>query len=225
MHKLFLIILFIVIVPCSAYKNTQCYRSFWNTKHNSNYQFFDDRTYGSLVYDDPCTPIADNRQFLNFINQNIKCSGAWCIGGKFGSCLGSGRNCYEVEHIIDYGGSEFGKNSACKNIAGNMIMSWGLWNGQLGTIAARDYDSNMHEKEQVYGEDLIIRARQNIARCCGLEDTLIGMSKQQKISYIIITIVTALFLFGALTIYIVRKLRLPREINDHYVEMNNVVPQ
>jgi hypothetical protein len=135
--------------------HTNIYNEYWKNVENpnNNYQFYDPNTFGVNIYKNPCKVIKYNKNFLNTINQNIKCKGKWCINDIFGNCQGNARNCYEVEHIIDKGGPHL--PGYCKNIAANLVMAWGKWNSQLGNMARYDYNASYEEKHEIYGETMI----------------------------------------------------------------------
>jgi hypothetical protein len=128
--------------------NTQFYNNFWTTIHNYNYQFYDDRTFG-VDRENPCELINDNPKFRKLMNQEFICTGNWCINNTYNCIRGDSKNCYNVEHIIDLNGGEF-KNSSCKSIIGNLVMSCGTWNQQLGSLSISlvgGYAANINEKK------------------------------------------------------------------------------
>lgn len=184
--------------------NSKYYIENYNKNHNTNYEFYDNRTFGLDLYKDPCIKITDNRKFKNYINKLLPCIGKWCIDKTF-NCIGS-KNCYHVEHIIDVNGKEF-SNPNCKQIAGNLVMSYGKWNSQLGSRSRVNYYDSMREKEIIYGIDKVESVRSIINKCNPECDILTGLSKNDiykndiyKITVIILGGLL-LFILGLLIFY------------------------
>jgi hypothetical protein len=76
-----------------------------------------------------------------------------------------GTNCYHVEHIIDRRGPEFADDPKIKDIAGNLVMTWGRWNSALGNLAWRNYTASSKEKAMVYGQEIMNLVRETIKKC------------------------------------------------------------
>jgi hypothetical protein len=132
---------------------------------NIGYNFFDPTTFGMDVYEDPCTKINSNSEFRTNINNKIVCVGQWCSNDSMFKCEKKNtNNCYHVEHIIDTNGGEF-KNAECKQIVGNLVMSYGMWNVQLGSQASKNYTNNINEKIEIYGSNKINKVRNIIIQC------------------------------------------------------------
>ena len=131
---------------------------------NVDYNFYDPNTFGMDIYKEPCTLIKSNSDFRNKVNKNIKCRGTWCINETYNCILHKTTECYSVEHIIDTNGEEF-INSKCKQIAGNLVMSYGRWNSQLDMLSKYDYDFNIDEKTAVYSKERIGEIRNIIVKC------------------------------------------------------------
>ena len=114
-------------------------------------QFFDNRTFGLLLYEDPCTPIPYNYIFRSYVKNNIKCIGPLCINNEF-KCLYNpdpnkrDRSCYEVDHIIDR--RSISVNKSKLDIAANLVLANGIWNGQLGLLSL---ENSNKEKRLIYG--------------------------------------------------------------------------
>jgi len=94
-------------------------------------------------------------QFRSKIISRMKCIGQWCdkTGTNAGwRCINNTNECYHVEHIIPTANNIeslvgcCGNNNGC-DIEGNLIMSYGKWNMQLG-------NSFIGEKYIVYGDIL-----------------------------------------------------------------------
>lgn len=145
------------------FRHTNVFIKYWDD--NTNFSFFDNRTFGYMIYYDPCENYDSAKlrnKFRNYINKNMKCIGKRCEKTGF-TCLDSKVNCYHVEHIIDENGPEYENKD--KNIMANLVMSWGTWNVALGGLARNDYNSSIHEKKIVYGEHVINKVRSIIEQC------------------------------------------------------------
>lgn len=108
-------------------------------------------------------------KYLNFLrDKNIRCSGSWCINNEFSCKDNTDPNaktvldCYQGEHIIDRRNSipEFAEDD--KNIFGNIVMAYGLWNNQIGKLT---WDRTEIEKREIYGDRLVNIAIENIRKC------------------------------------------------------------
>lgn len=157
-YKMILIVLFVTVIA-----QTAVYKNFGNS--NTNYRYFDDRTFGYKIYDDPCVKIKYTYQYRNYVNNHMKCIGTWCKNNMF-SCGNERKNCYHVEHIIDSNGPEYTKE--CKNIVGNLVMSYDKWNEGLGGIARNNYELAQREKMLIYGTETVRNIKKIIERCCGI---------------------------------------------------------
>lgn len=146
----------------AALLRTASFTEFWESHGNEENRFYDPRTFGMNIYLDPCQRTA-NPHFRTFVNANVECKGLWCIDEAFKCPSGDSRFCYNVEHIIDTNGGEFLPNQT--NIAGNLVMAWGRWNQELGTLARKSYADAQGEKSLVYGSDAVIRAKSWIRKC------------------------------------------------------------
>ena len=160
-------ILFLLVWLCHGISNTQFYKV--TGENNDNRQYFDPSTFGMDIYSDPLKLMRSNNEFRKYVNYNVKCTGKWCkstvLGKKF-LCDKYKTDCYHVEHIIDIKGSEFASCSECKNIVGNMVMSYGKWNSALGGLARYHYEDAQYEKSLIYGNNRINKAKQLIEQCC-----------------------------------------------------------
>jgi len=148
---------------CIGSSHTQCYDDYWKKIGNTNYFFYDNRTFGYMStflngYQETsnyaCEPISNvsTEKFRQFINKYFDCNGSHCVDNSF-SCKNASRYCYEVEHIIDksLNGRYVCKSDSCNvNIFCNLVMSFGVWNGQLGTLQGFSVKDSYLEKLEVY---------------------------------------------------------------------------
>ena len=163
--KCLILVLFSCLLVCTrAYQHTKVYSLLWT--NNTNYDFFDLRTFGLDLYDNPCTPITRSQIFRSTVNRLVPCIGQWCIDEQY-KCLQYGdKNCYHVEHIIDNNqGDLITCDDGCKEIAGNLVMAWGRWNSAIGFLGQRDYPSCLNEKRIVYGNETVNLVIDIILRC------------------------------------------------------------
>lgn len=111
---------------------------------------------------DPCMKYKDRKTYITLLEENnIECSGPWCIDGKF-SCGKSGNTeCWQVEHIIDQSNSDLSNQGYDVNIIGNVIMAYGKWNNQIGQ---RIWPIVEQEKSEIYGN--IYNISRNIIMGC-----------------------------------------------------------
>lgn len=104
------------------------------------------------------------KAYIKFLtDRGIRCTGEWCVDNGF-NCPNRDGKCYEVEHIIDL-------NDDCtlpdtkdmeRNIFGNMIMAYGLWNRQVGQLRWKNVEN---EKRTVYGDGIVNKAIYYIMQC------------------------------------------------------------
>jgi hypothetical protein len=157
------------IKPCMKTKNehTETYYNWKEGIFTNN--FFLPNTFITNIIDPNdlttiCKPYTRTK-YVNFLrNNNIDCSGSWCIDDEF-SCLVDGKlvlDCYQGEHIIDRRDSipEFAEDD--KNIFGNIVMAYGWWNNQIGRLS---WDRTEAEKREIYGELIVDKAIENIRKC------------------------------------------------------------
>ena len=62
-------------------------------------------------------------------------------------------------------GCEFADTPNAKNIAANLVMAWGRWNGAIGSLANKDYDSSSFEKSKIYTLEKMNEVRKKIEEC------------------------------------------------------------
>jgi len=126
------------------------------TNDNRNNYYFVPNTF--LLAQDPCTVINNRAEYLSALsNAGITCVGQWC-NGNFGTK--PQRTHYEMEHIVDVVELDF--PDCNKNILGNLVMAFGIWNNQVGQLNSK---GAANEKSQVYGS-IYNLARANVAKCC-----------------------------------------------------------
>lgn len=130
----------------------------FQTRHadNSNNYYFVPNTF--LLTQDPCTVINNRAEYLSvLVNNGVVCVGQWC-NGNFGTK--PQRTHYEMEHIVDVVETEF--PDCNKNILGNLVMAFGIWNNQVGQLNSKGV---AFEKKEIYGS-IYNLARANVAKCC-----------------------------------------------------------
>ena len=142
--------------------HTTSFNENWLKHENKDFTFYDSDTFGINIYSNSCVIIKNNNVFRNYVKKNIECTGKWCIEQEFKCGAGSKRNCYEVEHIIDIKNPMFDDN--CKNIAANLVMSWGKWNAGLGGMYP-NLNNIEQEKNIVYGSYRVNQVIDQIQFC------------------------------------------------------------
>ena len=105
---------------------------------------------------DMCKKFVSRKQFVSLLlKKNINCRG-WCFQNSY---VYQGLQSYQAEHIIDL------KNSILpncnKNIYGNLIMSYGKWNNEVGQLT---WENIQKEKTAVY-KGIFNQAIENIKKC------------------------------------------------------------
>ena len=141
--------------------HTSEYQQFWKSKGNTNYYFYNNLTFGSQIFKDPCVIVSDLNLVKTIINSEIQCDGEWCKSAQF-LCTDT-LDCYDLQYIIPLNGPEF-KNS-CKNITGNLVMSWKRWSQDLDKIIIYNYQNGINELNTILGLDTLIYARSLIETC------------------------------------------------------------
>lgn len=113
-----------------------------------------------------CTALSSDNskrreQYIKLLSDNnIECQGSWCIDGKFKCLQGNSKSCYNIEHIVDTKQSILPNHN--KNIVGNIIMAYGKWNQEMGTML---WDNVESEKREIYGNSIVDMAIENIQFC------------------------------------------------------------
>ncbi len=151
----------------STREHTETYRQ-WK-EGNFHFNFFLTDTF---LQEHRCTALSEDgterrKQYLKLLQDNdIPCSGDWCIDDKFKCQRGNSQSCYNLEHIIDISNSMLEHQN--KNIVGNIIMAYGKWNQQVGQLVWQNVEI---EKREIYGNDIVNRAMLNIQYCHELHPT------------------------------------------------------
>lgn len=124
------------------------------------------QTYLGFEEDVRCQPLSENssqrrNQYLELLRQrNIGCSGSWCIDGEFKCQFGNSQDCYNLEHIVDLQNSILEEYN--RNIVGNIVMAYGRWNQQVGSLTWPRVEA---EKIEIYGRQLMEEAMLAIVEC------------------------------------------------------------
>lgn len=135
-------------------KNTEIYET-------DEYDYNDLFQSNTFIETNKCVDLGKSprTKYLKILNENnIKCSGIWCINGNFE--WNANKQCYEVEHIVDRHNTPY---DACNtNILGNVVMAYASWNNQIGQLC---WDDAKNEKIQIYGKEIFCKAVKNIIEC------------------------------------------------------------
>lgn len=97
-----------------------------NLNNNSDYYYFDPNTHinsGLAI---------TNQNYKNFIQDNIQCTGKWCVNGKWIRNISS-ESYYEVQHIIPIKNNIVELTNCSLNLMCNLIMANNVWNRQLSS--------------------------------------------------------------------------------------------
>ena len=152
-----LAILFFVVLVTS--KHTSIYEE-WKSGEFTGTLFLKNTYLGDHWNIDPCQKIDRKKYIKLLLDNNIACSGTWCVDNEY-KC-GSREDCYHVEHIIDQKNSNPEYERYDKNILGNVIMAYSQWNMQVGKLSWNDIKE---EKREIYGQDIFQKAINNIIAC------------------------------------------------------------
>lgn len=151
--------------PSSTQEHTQVYQQWKQGRFSQT--FYLHQTFLGYEGDDiRCQPLSDDpttrrRQYIQLLQQrDIACTGSWCVEGQFKCLSGDSQNCYNLEHVVDLHHSILGEYN--KNIMGNIVMAYGLWNQQLGRMAWSQVEA---EKREIYGDPLVNSAMLAIIAC------------------------------------------------------------
>jgi hypothetical protein len=159
--------------------NTDFFEHNWLSKGNRDYLFFDNRTFGINYPIDPCT-LVDSMDFRAYVNNATLCRGlwcvrtnnstscspppdTWCVRGTFSCMEYNNVLCYNPTHIIHPNDLEFSEYSG--NVIANLVMVYGEWSQELGSLSRIDYTAVIKEKLVVYGVNMTDRVRQTIRQC------------------------------------------------------------
>ncbi len=168
-----LLLLTIIILQLQLCLSVTCYTNYckqrYNLNGNARYQFFDLRTFGDDIHPNPTGIIRNNNDFRKYIKDNVQCTGMYCVEKQYKCSSRGDKNCYHVEHMYDKNGKDPlipSKCKPCKDIPGNMVMAAGTWNAALGGVARGNYQANIAEKTEIYGQLAMSKALNNIMNCC-----------------------------------------------------------
>jgi hypothetical protein len=126
----------------------------WKEIENENYYFYNPDTFGINIAKDPCATVTRSK-LINALNN--KCVGKWCKNGKF-ECGGTGRECYEMEHIVD-------KNCKGSNVWANVVMAYGKWNIVVSNKPMGGCLNAFHEKTEIYGKVMTDKVKKQLDLC------------------------------------------------------------
>ena len=114
---------------------------------------------GNLSYIDPCKKFTTIDTYINILaHLGLECDGPYCNNGEYYCSQNNLTNCYQVEHIIDISNVD---NDCDKNIYGNIVLSYGVWNAQIGRL---NWKYVKLEKMEVYG-NIFEEAESNLFKC------------------------------------------------------------
>lgn len=137
---------------------------FYDDNHNGRMvMFYDSNTFGMDIHDTPCKKIT-NAKFRQFVNEKVVCKENLCNNGQYYCKYSSDKDCYHVQHIIDKYDPEL-QCGDCIDIVGNMVMVNGRWNNELHCMAIKYHDDSVNEKNIIFGQDIVERARAQIKQC------------------------------------------------------------
>lgn len=157
----------------------------------------------------PCVSVSEP-QYAQMVKSTIKCVGEHCRRDTDTWSCNDTRDCYEITHIIPRY-NDIPTLKGCEvNIAGNMIMSYGLWNDETvhGYLA---------EKRIVFGA-IMIQAYINMYTCCHYmppNDVSMHMCEHDNSYVYIINIVGLSLIFCAMMAYIGITIYAHLRTDDH----------
>lgn len=210
---LILLISYIHCIYCAKTNSNKKHSDIYNNYKNNEFpisDFYMKNTFGgNLLSIDKCKPYTTRKEFINTLNRlNIKCSGKWC------NCDGTYKyislyKSYEIEHIIDLKNSEL--NNCNKNIYGNIVLTYGLWNRQVGNL---NWNNAKKEKSEIYG-NIVNKALLNIIDCdpeCENNNNIDNHIEYKYIyycigilSFVVMLIFMLIFIIGIITYLIIKK--------------------
>jgi hypothetical protein len=155
-------IIFVLLII--AVVGAECAKTRTRRVTNGNSKSYDKHTRGTSLGYRP-DQIVSTDAYRAKVRRDVKCTGPYCVDGKWACRRDAWGKCYNVEHIIDMNGKELRAYPACKNVAANLVMAHSKWNQQLGAIARTNYELSSSEKEAVYGAEMMNAARAAIRAC------------------------------------------------------------
>lgn len=150
---MFILLLLIGVSTC---QHTKTFTEKWNITHNDNYYFYDSETFGMDFQ--PCEDMS-YKKFKMFIDENVNCEGIWCMGYGY-LCKNNDTDCYQPDYIISSELEEYNKD-----IMANMVLSYGKWNFEIKKLLETNYSDSLIEKEIVYTNERVSKAREWIKSC------------------------------------------------------------
>ena len=148
---LFFLFILITYADDSCEKRTKIYDL--NGNSNTNYFYFDDRTYTES------TKSMTLNDYKDYIRVTLPCVGVWCLNKQFICEKNNSRNCYNVEHIVPKAYDILEIYGCNLDIQGNFIMAYGAWNQQLS-------NNYYGEKVNIYGSHIFKSAYKSVYKVC-----------------------------------------------------------
>jgi hypothetical protein len=174
-----LLFLFISLLTVIESKHTKIYESYKNGEFTDTI-FLPDTYLGNSGSFDPCSKI-DRAKYIKLLNDNyIQCSGSWCVNGEY-SCKNpvNGKtftSCYHMEHITDRKNSDSEFEKYDKDILGNVVMAYGVWNMQVGQLNWEDIKA---EKREIYG--VIFDRAYSLVKACAVPDDGVNQPESEDL--------------------------------------------
>lgn len=146
-------------------------------------------------------PDYNNEKYRNDVEARMKCRGPWCLpttsNGNSWGCKPVGgtttSDCYQAEHIIPKGHSIEELQGCNVNIAGNIVMAYGKWNGALS-------NAYYGEKQIIYG-DIWDKAYTAVyTKCKGLAPAASYRCSARGSSIVLIVICSFMFACAVVTV-------------------------
>jgi hypothetical protein len=169
-------LLLFLLIACVLCAREEC-----GSQHVTNYytshpngipsSFYNPSTASS--YEDRCTPIT-NQEMRKTYN----------VGPND-----------QVEHIVDSNNGPLELHDCNKDIRGNKIIAYGVWNNQAGQLCWKDAEA---EKRKVYGDWIFDNAYNAVKECCN------GRT-ESALPYIILSFFFIFIVIGSM-IYSVRRI-------------------
>lgn len=163
----FLLFIIAYIVSVQSLYCDERTKTFLEHGISNNNNFYTVRNTYMRISSDECAKTSPYK-FRSFMDTNMKCDGEHCVKfpdppEKSWACKSfdpswNTQKCYNVEHIIPTNHLIDELSGCDTNITGNLIMSYGVWNTQLG-------NTHYGEKELIYG-DIWNSAYSAVYKCC-----------------------------------------------------------
>lgn len=167
-----------------------------------------------------CRTLSDDQtelrqQYIQLLTETgITCTGDWCDNrGKF-SCATINPECYQVEHIIDKVTGDSELDSKNKNIVGNVIMAYGVWNNQVGQLK---WSNVQQEKSEIYTKFLFETARHYVLTCNSTSnESILDMSSLVGIifgSFVLLMVIVAIIVIARIEIIKPKSKLIPERVD------------